>query len=118
MSLNGVGSDNCVLRSENSKAFEDMKYRLDAAIPKKLRALSFTESVRERLLSARSNVEKDLQRLPLYTEMLTVDVTNGFSGFLYCLSTDVKKLMEKHRKEIETTVKRSQGRLCRCAEYW
>lgn len=39
------------------------------------------------------------------TEMLTTDVTDRFSGFLYSLSREVKKLKEKQRNDIETTVK-------------
>lgn len=46
------------------------------------------------------------QHLLLGTERFTEDVTDAFKLFVYSLSTNVRKLVEKQRKEVETTVRK------------
>lgn len=42
--------------------------------------------------------------MPLHTESPTANVMDGLSRFLHCWRTKIKKLVEKQRKDIETTV--------------
>lgn len=86
------------LRSEHSKE-EYLRYQLDSAVAKKRRAHKTIESLWEQLLSVRSDIDSCSQRLLFYIKRFTADVTDGFSGIFYCLSTEVKTLVEKQRKE-------------------
>lgn len=43
--------------------------------------------------------------MSLYTEKFTAHVADGISAFLYNLGTDSRKLVERQRKTIETTMK-------------
>lgn len=79
------------LRSEDSQEVGALKYRLDGVVAKERWSLTIIESLRGLLLSARSDADKYFQRLLLFTERFTADVVNSFSGFLYNLSTEVKK---------------------------
>lgn len=82
-----------------------LKYQSDDAIIKERWAKCTVKSVPKKLLSVRSDIDKHRQRLPFYTKWLTAGVTVRFSAFLYSLSTEVRKLMEKQRIDTEKTVK-------------
>lgn len=45
------------------------------------------------------------QFLALYAERFTADVSHGFSGFLYSLSTEIKRLEKKQCEDIESNLK-------------
>lgn len=78
---------------------------MDGAVTKERQSQTSIESLREKLLSVRSHVDRYCQRLPLYTERFTAGVTNGFSDFLFSLTTEDKKLVEKQRKDTGSPVK-------------
>lgn len=82
-----------------------MKYQLDDTVAKEPRSENLTKSLREQELFVQSDIDKYRQGLPLYTERFTADVTEGFSNFLFCLGTEVKKSVAKQRKDVKTTVK-------------
>lgn len=92
-------------RSDRSHELEDLKCRLDRAIANRRWSETIIKVFQEQLLTLRSDVDKYRRRLPLHTERFTAYVTDDLSVFLYSFGTDVKKLVEKRRKEIETTVK-------------
>lgn len=81
------------LISAGSQEVEDLKYRLDGSVAREHRSQTITGSLQLQWLSLRSNVDKYRQRLLLYTDRFMVDVTDGSSGFLCTLSTEVKKLV-------------------------
>lgn len=54
-----------------------------------------------------SDVNTHFQRFLLHTESYTTNIIDGFSGFLYNLSTEAKSLVEKHCKNIDSTVKKT-----------
>lgn len=72
---------------------------------KELPAQSTVESVRKQLPSVRTEVGRYRQRLPLYTERFTEEVNDGFSEFQYSLRTEVRRVVEKRRKDTETSFK-------------
>lgn len=88
-----------------TQKIEDLNYRLNGTIAEAYRSQNIIASLREQLLSVRTDVDKHSQCLPLYTEGFTADISNRCSGFLYSLSKHVKKLVVKHYLDIETTVK-------------
>lgn len=57
------------------------------------------------MLYVRSDVDKYHQRLTLYIERFTADFNDGLGVLLYSLSTEVKKLVRKQRKDIGTYLK-------------
>lgn len=93
------------LRSEDSQENEELRYQSDGAVAKKHRAQNSIASLRERLLSVRYDVDKYFHRLCLYTERFTADVTDRCSGFLYSFSMVFERVVEKHCKDIATTMK-------------
>lgn len=64
------------------------------------------QSVRSRAVTA-SYIRRwyESSAFVFYTERYTTDLNNGFSGFLYDLSAEVKTLYEKQRKDIESITK-------------
>lgn len=85
------------LSSEDGQEVEDFNYRSDGAVAKERRSENMLTSLREQLLSVRSDSYKYRQHWDLYNKKFTMDVTNGFSGFLYNLRTEVKKLVAAQR---------------------
>lgn len=93
------------LRSGDSEEVEDLKFRLDGAVTKERRSQTVNKSLKEQLLSVRSDLDEYRQRLPLCAERFVADITDGFSGFLYNLDRHRKKLAEEQRKDIATAMK-------------
>lgn len=92
--------------SDDGQEVENLQNPVDGAVTKERRLKTIIEYLQEQLLSARSDADKCLQRTPLYTGTFTADVTDGFSGSLYIVNGEVKRLVEKQCKNIETTMKR------------
>lgn len=93
------------LGSANNEEVESSSYRLDGAVAKESWVEYNIEFPREQLLSVRSDVNKYRQRLPLYTERFTADVTDWFTDFLYSLSREVRKLVKKQWEDVDNNVK-------------
>lgn len=62
------------------------------------------KSVRVQLLSVRSDVDQCCQRLSLYTERLTANLTDSFSGIPYNCGIEDEMLVEKQREDLETNM--------------
>lgn len=78
---------------------------MDCAVAKQRWIGSSVESLRVQLLSVRSNFHMYRKRLPLCTERFTAGVTEHVVAFLYCLHTELRKLVKKQCERIQTTAK-------------
>lgn len=68
------------LRSDKIQEVEDLKYRLDGVFANERLSETINKSCREQLLSVRFDVENQCQRLAVYTESFTAELTDGFGG--------------------------------------
>lgn len=75
------------LRSDYSQETEDLEYQLKGAADIESWSDTIIKSLREQLLSVRSDADEYCQPSPLYTESFMAAVTDGFNGFLYNLGT-------------------------------
>lgn len=91
------------MRSGGSQHVEYLTYRLLAIIDGERRSETIINSLADKLLFVRSAVDTDRHHSLLIIERFTVDITNSFSGFFYGMDAKVKKLLEKQRKDLETT---------------
>lgn len=78
---------------------------MHCAIAKERLSRTISWYSREQLLSVWSDFDKYSHHLSFYTERFTSNIRDGFSGFPYNFGTEAKKLVEKQRKVIETTLK-------------
>lgn len=69
------------LRSGDGDDIKDWECRLDGAVTRMRRSQTTNESLREQLRPLWYNVDKNCQRLHLYTEKYIMDVFDRFSGF-------------------------------------
>lgn len=76
-------------RSENSQEVEDLKYRLDGSVVEESRSHTVIVRFQEELLSVRSDVDNYHQCPTLYDLGFKANITDGFTGILYILNTEV-----------------------------
>lgn len=78
------------LRLDNSGEIEDQKYQVEGVVTKECQEPVTLESLQKQLLSIRYDADKYYQRLNLYTKRFTVDVNDGFGGFISSLLEEVQ----------------------------
>lgn len=92
------------LWSKDSEVADNLNYWLGYAVSQKCRFWTTIEFLQQQLLSTHFNVHEHRQYLPLSTERFMADVTDGLRCSLYSITTEVKTLVNKQSKDVQTTV--------------